>query len=173
MPLPPLPPLHHSVCVFVRFALPLPLYPLISSLNKRNGHAECTDAYMRTLEFTHLGAHTERLASKRDVQTHTVVQKTQILISVDMQESTHWSAAPYSHTHTPPITVKKISSYQVSPSSTAYWPLEGSRGLWPSNILIRTFHTHTHMYMNTSSDTGSWPYYTVKSWSSDTHSLYD
>lgn len=76
-PQPLLPPLHCSVCIFVRFALLLPLYPLISSLNKRHGQ------HARTQARTHRHARTntanyftrKRHASKHNVQTYTAAQE--------------------------------------------------------------------------------------------------
>lgn len=69
----PFPPLHHSVCIFVCFALQLPLYLQISSLNKGHGHAQCTNKHIHM--HTHRPKHTHRHASKRDIVTHTVAQK--------------------------------------------------------------------------------------------------
>lgn len=165
-PLPPLPPLHHSVCIFVRFALPLPLYPLISSLNKRHGHAQCTRTH--TFIFTHTCTHSISHLDTRSetckqawrTNTHSGAEesKTQIQICVDINTATQCHIAN--------------SFLYLSGTSCLFCilPLEGSRGLWLGDILIRTY-THTHTWISSHwSDTGRC---TVKTWSSGTHSLCD
>ncbi len=132
----------------------------------RHTHTQ-THMHTCTHTFSHLDTHTHTETCKQAWRTNThsgaEVSKTQIQISVDMEVSTHRiKTNTHTHTHTnhqPCNVILQTASCtsQVSPASSAFWPLEGSRELWLSDIYICTHtHSHTHTCMHVNTPTLGW-----------------